>query len=294
VRRGWLLLCLASLAGCSVLPPAEPISGSDRLENPVAVYVARRKWHIDVGFAAADLDPPLAPINAEFATARYLFFGFGDRHYLLTKSKNAPLLLRALWPGPALLLVTAIDGTPAAAFGQSQVIRIELSAAQAHALQSFIRTSMVGTDLTALAPGPYPESAFYAAAQQYWALHTCNTWVAEALRAADQPVHSRGVVFASQLWIQVRRLAQLQGGLVPSWHTTVVESPGGTTTVVLAGAGGLELLMQPLSNPAATSAAAAMSGVADTFIFDSSAARHAGHHTLMVAEAPRSKQRRIS
>jgi hypothetical protein len=35
---------------------------------------------------------------------------------------------------PALVLVTAIDGTPALAFGQGQVIRIELSAAQAHSL----------------------------------------------------------------------------------------------------------------------------------------------------------------
>jgi hypothetical protein len=39
----------------------------------------------------------------------------------------------------------------------------------------------------------------------------------------------------------------LQGGLVPSWHTTVVVEFGGTTTVVLAGGLGLLLLMQPHS-----------------------------------------------
>jgi hypothetical protein len=40
-------------------------------------------------------------------------------------------------------------------------------------------------------------------------------------------------------------LAQLQGGRLPSWQTTVVCEPGGTTTVVFAGGFGLPLLMQP-------------------------------------------------
>jgi uncharacterized protein (TIGR02117 family) len=209
VLRGWVLLGIASLAACTTAPPAVHSAAGAWIQKPVTVYVARRKWHIDVGFAAADLDPALLPVKAEFRTAKYLFFGFGDRHYLLTKSKNAPLLLRALWPGPALVLVTAIDGPPRIAFGQLQVIKIELSAAQAHAMQAFIRASMVGSQLTVLAPGPYAESAFYAAPQQYSALHTCNTWAAEALRAADQPIRATGVIFAGQLWHQVLRIGPL-------------------------------------------------------------------------------------
>jgi hypothetical protein len=170
VLRGWILLGIASLAACTTVPPAVRSAISAWSGAPIAVYVARRKWHIDVGFAAADLDPSLLPVKAEFGKAKYVFFGFGDRRYLLTKSKNAPLLLRALWPGPALILVTAIDGLPTDAFGDLQVIKIELSAPQAHAMQAFIRASMVGSQLTALAPGPYEESAFYAAPQQYSAL----------------------------------------------------------------------------------------------------------------------------
>jgi uncharacterized protein (TIGR02117 family) len=206
VLRGWVLLGIASLAACTIVPPpAHTLDGASS-RSSITVYVARRKWHIDVGFAATDLDPSLLPMKAEFRTAKYLFFGFGDRRYLLTKNKNAPVLLGALWPGPALVLVTAIDGPPTVAFGQSQVIDIQLSMAQGHAMQSFIRASLVGAELTALAPGPYAESAYYAAPQQYSALHTCNTWAAEALRAADQPIRATGVIFAGQLWHQVRRL----------------------------------------------------------------------------------------
>ena len=45
--------------------------------------------------------------------------------------------------------------------------------------------------------------------------------------------------------------AQAQGGLVPSWQTTVVPEFAGTTTVVFAGGGGLLLLMQPARRTAA-------------------------------------------
>jgi hypothetical protein len=56
----------------------------------------------------------------------------------------------------------------------------------------------------------------------------------------------------------------LQGGLVPSWQTTVVPEFCGTTTVVFfAGGGGLLLLMQPVSNDAASTK------LAKTFMLDS-------------------------
>jgi hypothetical protein len=42
-------------------------------------------------------------------------------------------------------------------------------------------------------------------------------------------------------------MPQLQGGWLPSWQTTVVVEPAGTTTVVFAGGFGLPLLMQPHS-----------------------------------------------
>jgi len=163
----FILLGIVSLAGCTTGPPVRPMAQSDLIGSPVTVYIARRKWHIDVGFAAADLEPALLPVKGEFASARYPFFGFGDRRYLLTKSKSAPLLLGALWPGPALLLVTAIKDPPDFAFGPAQVVRLELSADQAHAIQSFIRASIPGSDLRPLAAGPYADSAYYPASQPY-------------------------------------------------------------------------------------------------------------------------------
>jgi hypothetical protein len=56
-----------------------------------------------------------------------------------------------------------------------------------------------------LGPGPDPQSVFYAATGTYDLSHTCNTWTAEALRAAGAPVSAAGVVFAGQLLDQLGR-----------------------------------------------------------------------------------------
>jgi len=221
------MLAGASLAGCTLARPT-PLgarhAGRDA-GSITTVYVARRKWHIDVGFAAADLGP-LAPVSAEFPAATYLFFGFGDRHYLLAKNHNAPVLLGALWPGPALILLTTLLGPPAQAFGESQVVELELPTARVRAIQSFIRSSIA--DPAPYAKGPYAGSLYYAARQRYSALHTCNTWVAEALRAGEVPVRARGVLFASQLWPQVRkRSAPTLGGYAGAHaqHSPEPDSP---------------------------------------------------------------------
>jgi hypothetical protein len=216
------MLAGGSLAGRTLArptPAGEGRAGLEHAEPTTTVYLARRKWHIDVGFAAADLGP-LAPVSAEFPAAKYVFFGFGDRHYFLAKNHNAPIFLGALWPGPALILVTSLQGAPAQAFGEAQVIELGLSTAQARAIQSFIRSSIA--DPAPYANGPYEGSLYYAARQRYSALHTCNTWAAEALRAGDVPVRAGGVVFASQLWRQVRKLG---GTRVPAPGVPALPSP---------------------------------------------------------------------
>jgi Protein of unknown function (DUF2459) len=219
---------LALSAACSSLPPRTPTPSAP---TDATIFVIRRAWHIDIGFDALTLTPPLAALRADFPGARYLSVGFGDRHYLLSHHHELALL-GALWPGPALLLVTGLKATPSEAFGAEQVVALAVTRAQLEAAQRQVWASLVTHQGTAsvYARGPYPGSLYYPAALRYSALHTCNTWAAETLRAAALRVHSAGVLFAGQLWRQVRRLqaaptapgTQLQGGLVPSGHTTTV------------------------------------------------------------------------
>jgi uncharacterized protein (TIGR02117 family) len=174
------------------------------------IYVARRGWHVDVGMDVADLAAPLQTTAARLPGARYLFFGFGDRHYLAAKKHNAPVLLSAMWPGGGIVLVTALSLPPGEGFGASHIASLTVSTEQMQALQSFIWRSLETQNGVLLEPlpGPYEDSLYFVATARYSALHTCNTWAAQALRAAGFHVHTAGIIFAGQLWRQVRRLGR--------------------------------------------------------------------------------------
>ena len=111
-------------------------------ERSTLIYVARRSWHIDIGFAAQELHPPLDGLRAKFPGARYLFFGFGDRRYLEAKHHTAPVLASALWSGAGLMLVTALNSPPQEAFGADQVIALPVTEAAARDMQAFVAKSI--------------------------------------------------------------------------------------------------------------------------------------------------------
>ena len=184
------------------------IAGSDS----TTIYVARRGWHIDIGMAVADLSAPLNQAAAPLPGSKYVFFGFADKHYLLAANHNAPVLLSALWPGASILLTTGLTNSPAEGFGATHVITLIVAQDQMRDLQAFIWRSLRTQDdvLEVYRSGPYEGSVYFLGKPKYSAFHTCNTWGAEALRAAGFHVHTGGVVFAWQLWVQARRLKRLE------------------------------------------------------------------------------------
>lgn len=217
--------CLVVAIGAGVLLGACAHAPLRKSDGSYTLYVVRRNWHVDVGFSAADLNPPLTSVGSQFPALSYLLFGFGDRHYLLDKDRGFGGMLAALWPGDGLVLVTGLTNTPQQAFGQDQVIEIGVSGEQLRDAQQFVWGSLSEQDhaVLPLQAGPYEGSLFYATPLKYSGAHTCNTWAAEAVGAAYLPVRSRGVVFAGQLWRQVRPLAKLHNA-DPSGLARPVES----------------------------------------------------------------------
>jgi hypothetical protein len=203
----WMMLWIGACAA-ALFPAPAPAQNPASSPGPAPViYVARRGWHVDIGFAQADLQPPLSLLAEQFPGVRYLFFGFGDQQYLVAKKHNAPVLLAALWPGRGLLLLTGLSTSPQEAFGAAHVAALTVTRRQLQEAQAFIWNSLDRqAGARASGRGPYDGSLYIAAAPRYSAFHTCNTWVAEALKAAELPVHSTAVVFAGQLWTQVRRV----------------------------------------------------------------------------------------
>jgi uncharacterized protein (TIGR02117 family) len=209
------LLVLAVCTGTSTrsTTPTAPTAIPPERE---VVYVVRRGWHIDIGIARVDAQPPLLQVAAALPEARYLLFGFGDRRYLL--HGGAGNMVAALWGGAGLVVVTSLGSQqPRQVFGPDNVVEVILTRQQMSSLQVFIGRSFAARDgaLVPIPPGPHAVgsfSAFYESAQRYSALHTCNTWAAEVLQSAQLPINSSGVEFAWQLWQQVLHLGSEGGG----------------------------------------------------------------------------------
>jgi Protein of unknown function (DUF2459) len=214
------LLSALALAGCSTVHSQRMTATSAADAGPrIVIFIIRRGWHTDIGFNAGDIPAPLAIVRSRLPAAHYLLFGFGDQHYLVNHGPSMGGLVGAIWPGPGLVLVTGLTGTPEQAFGDQGVIPLTLTADQARRLEEFVLKTLAVADGVpkALATGPYDGSYYYFSTLRYSGLHTCNTWTAQALQAAGLPVHSIGVEFSGQVWRQVRQIARQQKLAAVQW-----------------------------------------------------------------------------
>ena len=182
----------------------KPYAGS--APRSEAIYVISGGWHTELGLPLEALSGPLAALKPDFPSARYLVFGWGARDYYMAQNAGIGDLLRAVAPGPAVMLVIPLEISPEAFFGASNVFVLPASRTASHVSHSFYGTiwslKRNGTP-GRIGTGPYPQSVFYASTGTYNLGHTCNTWTAEALRVAGLPVNAAGVVFAGQVLDQL-------------------------------------------------------------------------------------------
>ena len=199
------LFCLlaGALTHCTSLP-VQPYVGTEP-RNEV-IYVIAGGWHTELALPMPTISSRLAALKRGFATARYLVFGWGARDYYMARDPGLGDLLRAVVPGPAVLLIIPLQVSPEAFAGAANAFAVPVSRGGAERLSQFLWGYLAkdakGT-LRRMGAGPYPGSVFYASTGTFDLTHTCNTWTAEALRAAGLPVSSVGVVYAGQLLDQL-------------------------------------------------------------------------------------------
>ena len=208
---GWTAVLAVALVGCTSAPPVlAPGPPEVRLD------VVQRDWHTDVCTDPRDLTGNLATLAAGFPGARFLCFGFGERHYMLEKDHSTLAMLASLLPSRAVVLVTPLPGPPAEVVTRDQgfvdVETLRVSRAGAASFSDVVwRSIQTGPDgaPARLGPATDPGSMFFAASASYDAMATCNTWTATALRSAGLPIDD-AVIFVSDLMSQVRRVAKAQ------------------------------------------------------------------------------------
>jgi uncharacterized protein (TIGR02117 family) len=163
-------------------------------------------WHTEIALPVDAIHDPLRTVTPDFPGARYLSFGWGERNYYMARAPTVGDAMSALFPGPAVLLVTPLYQPPRESRASAQVFELGLSMAGLHRLSNYLWSAFdkSGDGTTRrLAAGPAAGSIFYAATGTYSSSYTCNTWTAEGLRVAGLPVAPAGVVYVSQLTDQL-------------------------------------------------------------------------------------------
>ena len=200
---------LCGLAGCGGANPVEPYIGS--ASRTELVYVISGGWHTEIGLPVGTISGPLAALKAEFPSAGYLVFGWGARDYYMARNPGTGDILRALAPGPAVMLVIPLKMAPETFFGVSNTFLVYVSRDGIERLSELLWNYLAADEDRSprrIGTGPYPESVFYASTGTYNLSHTCNTWTAEALRVTGLPVSATGVVFTAQVLDQLPPLLE--------------------------------------------------------------------------------------
>jgi uncharacterized protein (TIGR02117 family) len=199
-----VVVTLCGVVGCAPGAPVNPYVG---LAPPhEAIYVISGGWHTEVGLPVEALGDSLRALKQDFPSARYLVFGWGARDYYMAQNFGLGDLLRATVAGPAVMLVIPLEISPDAFFGASNVYALPAPPNGVQRLSQFLWDYLVSEENGTprrIGSGPYPQSVFYASTGTYNLGHTCNTWTAEALRAAGLPVNPTGVVFSGQVLDQL-------------------------------------------------------------------------------------------
>jgi len=207
--RYWFLVVavvwiLGGVVACTSTTPVKPYAGS--APPTEVIYVISGGWHTELGLLRKALSGPLAALDQDFPSARYLVFGWGAHDYYMAANPGIGDLLRATAPGPAAMLIIPLQISPEMSFGASNVFVLPAPPEGIQRLTQFL-WDYLAVDKEGpprrIGTGPYPQSVFYASTGTYNLGHTCNTWTAEALRIAGLPVSAAGVVFAGQVLDQL-------------------------------------------------------------------------------------------
>ncbi|MCI0545835.1 MAG: DUF2459 domain-containing protein [Candidatus Rokubacteria bacterium] len=211
----WAVLgpVLALAAGC--LGPVASLYPPRPGEAAVPVWLVDHGWHVGLVVPRAAIPSGLLPEQEDFPGARYLEVGWGDADFYRTPEAGVGLAVKAaLASGGSAVHMVGLRAPPTEIFPGREIVEIRLSEPGFVALVRFVDGSLAreGSDRApALGPGLYGTSAFYPARGRYRLWNTCNTWVAEALRAAGAPITPAWAMSAGYLMHQARQVGHPAG-----------------------------------------------------------------------------------
>ena len=201
------LVCAGALVACDSAPMPSPITDDSPRRN--SAYVFSNGWHTAIVVAR---DKAVAigvlPEAADFPTAAFLEFGWGDRTYYPAKDKTLGMALNAaLTATPAVMHMAGRAHEPSPTYAHTDMVTIALTDAGFRNLVDAIASEFkrpVDGRAAPVANGLYADSYFYDAHGSFHLFNTCNTWTARMLRAGGVALSPSGVMTADELMARLR------------------------------------------------------------------------------------------
>jgi len=198
------------LTGCAGVPTRADLPAQ---ATPHTVYLVQYGWH-----TALLLDAPSAlarstKLGSDFHDHKYLLIGWGDGEYFVKEnppwSKAVKALVASDYPA---LQVVGRETNPPFGVAASDSIPLALTERGYQQLVEYIdRSIAAGPDGKPiyLAAQPGSTDRFYQATGNYSLFSNCNSWLADALRAAEMPISGFDLT-ARSVFDQAARISTLQ------------------------------------------------------------------------------------
>ncbi|MGL4243333.1 MAG: DUF2459 domain-containing protein [Beijerinckiaceae bacterium] len=225
VRRALAAVALFAVAlvafGFAVRQPADPAL-YPAAEGGVRITVVDHGYHAGLVLPRGALDDiaareglaKLRQALGVFSAFDHVEIGWGEerfyRHVPAADLSAAPHVLRALFNpwNTSVLHVVGVNGDPAAAFGRSAPLQLNVSVEGLRRMAMELDRQLVPSangDVAPQGPGLYGPSAFFAARDRYHLFNTCNHWAGRTLALAGVPYSPVESTLSAGLMLSLRR-----------------------------------------------------------------------------------------
>ena len=176
-----------------------------------SLFIVHNSWHAAIVLSKNDIAPAVLAEAADFPTAEFIEFSWGDKDYFPDPHSGVFAAIKAaLWSSGSVIHLVGLSGSVEQFYRGAEIIELRLSLGAFNRLvetlaQTFARVPADGR--APAAPGLYTNSRFYPATPKFSVLRTCNTWAAEVLESAGVPVSPRMVITAGNLASQLKPIA---------------------------------------------------------------------------------------
>ena len=178
--------------------------------NCRSAIIVHDSWHAAIVLRKDELPSGVLPELADFPTARFVEFSWGDQDYFPNPDSGFSMALKAaFWSSGSVLHLVGFSDDPKQFYPKAEIVELRLSPSAFDRLLGFLSQSFLRHDSRGRAqanPGLYGYSRFYPSSRKFSLMNTCNTWVAQALETTGLPVSASRVITAGQLSEQIDRI----------------------------------------------------------------------------------------